>query len=87
MLAFCRSLALNLEGDKKESAPAKPEEEDDDDEYDIPDEIEDVIEELLCGLKDKETIIRWSAAKGEMMRCAQTVIILRLKSMWTELII
>ena len=81
MLAFCRSLALNLEGDKKESAPSKPEEEEDedDDEYDIPDEIEDVIEELLCGLKDKETIIRWSASKGEMMLCAQTVIILRLK--------
>ena len=33
-------------------------------EYDIPDQIEEVIEELLVGLRDKDTIVRWSAAKG-----------------------
>ncbi|XP_068615676.1 tubulin-specific chaperone D-like [Brachionichthys hirsutus] len=32
--------------------------------YDIPEEVETVIEHLLVGLKDKETIVRWSAAKG-----------------------
>ncbi|XP_051905785.1 tubulin-specific chaperone D isoform X1 [Hippocampus zosterae] len=32
--------------------------------YDIPEELETVIEHLLMGLKDKETIVRWSAAKG-----------------------
>ncbi|CAG2203358.1 TBCD [Mytilus edulis] len=37
---------------------------DEDEEYDIPDEIEDVIEHLLGGLRDKDTIVRWSAAKG-----------------------
>eukprot|EP01087_Luapelamoeba_hula_P025269 TRINITY_DN9952_c0_g1_i1.p1 TRINITY_DN9952_c0_g1~~TRINITY_DN9952_c0_g1_i1.p1 ORF type:complete len:1366 (-),score=225.40 TRINITY_DN9952_c0_g1_i1:17-4012(-) len=33
-------------------------------EYDIPAELEDVIEILLTGLRDKDTIVRWSAAKG-----------------------
>ena len=37
---------------------------DEDADYDIPDEIEDVIEELLCGLRDRDTVVRWSAAKG-----------------------
>ncbi|XP_048760810.2 tubulin-specific chaperone D-like [Ostrea edulis] len=32
--------------------------------YDIAEELEDVIEYLLSGLKDKDTIVRWSAAKG-----------------------
>ena len=40
-------------------------EDQEEDEYDVPDEIEDVIEELLCGLRDKETVVRWSAAKGK----------------------
>ena len=31
---------------------------------DVPESIEDVIEELLVGLKDKDTVVRWSAAKG-----------------------
>merc|ERR1719481_1266444 len=35
-----------------------------DEDYDIPDSIEEVIEELLTGLRDKDTIVRWSAAKG-----------------------
>ncbi|XP_076373668.1 LOW QUALITY PROTEIN: tubulin-specific chaperone D-like [Tachypleus tridentatus] len=32
--------------------------------YELPDEMEDIIEQLLCGLRDKDTVIRWSAAKG-----------------------
>lgn len=31
---------------------------------DIPDEMEDIIELLLNGLQDKDTIVRWSSAKG-----------------------
>ncbi|XP_063817074.1 tubulin-specific chaperone D [Pseudophryne corroboree] len=36
----------------------------DDEEYNISEEIENVVEQLLVGLKDKDTIVRWSAAKG-----------------------
>jgi len=37
---------------------------DSDGDYDIPEEVESVIERLLVGLKDQDTIVRWSAAKG-----------------------
>ncbi|NWR35105.1 TBCD protein, partial [Tachuris rubrigastra] len=64
----CRSLAANLQAQgavvqnqKREAAAAEA---DDDEEYDIPAEIENVVEQLLVGLKDKDTIVRWSAAKG-----------------------
>jgi HEAT repeat protein len=30
----------------------------------VPAEIEDIIEQLMLGLKDRDTIVRWSAAKG-----------------------
>ena len=60
-----RSLAINLTlgpvGENNEAGQEGVEEEED---YDIPDTIEEVIEELLVGLKDKDTIVRWSAAKG-----------------------
>ncbi|KAF4073649.1 hypothetical protein AMELA_G00245720 [Ameiurus melas] len=63
-----RSLAVNLGqlGSAGKVPDVKPDlgsmgsEED----YDIPEEVENVIEQLLMGLKDKETIVRWSAAKG-----------------------
>ncbi|XP_039246286.1 tubulin-specific chaperone D isoform X2 [Pipra filicauda] len=63
----CRSLAANLQAqgavvqNQKREAAAEA---DDDEEYDIPAEIENVVEQLLVGLKDKDTIVRWSAAKG-----------------------
>lgn len=38
--------------------------EDGDDDYDVPEELESVIELLLVPLRDKDTIVRWSAAKG-----------------------
>ncbi|XP_072036691.1 tubulin-specific chaperone D-like isoform X1 [Amphiura filiformis] len=63
-----RSLAENLEvagsdgkDGKQESTDVQMEEEE---EYDIPEEIEEIIDQLLAGLKDKDTIVRWSAAKG-----------------------
>ncbi|NWR47300.1 TBCD protein, partial [Regulus satrapa] len=65
-----RSLAANLQAQgaavhkqKREVAVAEADD-DDDEEYDIPGEIENVVEQLLVGLKDKDTIVRWSAAKG-----------------------
>lgn len=36
----------------------------DDDDQDIPQEVEDVVELLLCSLRDEDTVVRWSAAKG-----------------------
>ncbi|RMX50562.1 hypothetical protein pdam_00008755, partial [Pocillopora damicornis] len=32
--------------------------------YDVPEELEDIIEKLLTGLRDRDTVVRWSAAKG-----------------------
>uniref|UniRef100_A0A8D2ML96 Tubulin-specific chaperone D n=1 Tax=Zonotrichia albicollis TaxID=44394 RepID=A0A8D2ML96_ZONAL len=51
-----------VQNQKREVSPAEAD--DDDEEYDIPAEIENVVEQLLVGLKDKDTIVRWSAAKG-----------------------
>ncbi|XP_062930349.1 tubulin-specific chaperone D [Mobula hypostoma] len=67
-----RSLALNLQmagqsqpiNDIASRKKMELKAEDDDDDYDIPEEIENVIEQLLFGLKDRDTIVRWSAAKG-----------------------
>ncbi|XP_067938122.1 tubulin-specific chaperone D-like [Watersipora subatra] len=58
-----RSLAANLAGIASSAAPAAETVEEDED-YDVPEEIEEVIEHLLTSLKDKDTIVRWSAAKG-----------------------
>lgn len=30
-------------------------------------QVEDVIQQLLDGLRDKDTVVRWSAAKGELL--------------------
>ncbi|XP_069510643.1 tubulin-specific chaperone D isoform X2 [Ambystoma mexicanum] len=62
-----RSLAANLRVSIPNQATSIPEDSPTDDEgdgYDIPAEIENVVEQLLVGLKDKDTIVRWSAAKG-----------------------
>lgn len=63
-----RSLAANLSQSQLASAvePSSPdlETQNQEEDYDIPEEVENVIEQLLVGLKDKETIVRWSAAKG-----------------------
>ncbi|KAM9750004.1 tubulin-specific chaperone D isoform 2-T2 [Dama dama] len=62
----CRSLAESLQHSIQN--PREPmtqaETPDSDGEDDIPEEVESVIEQLLVGLKDKDTIVRWSAAKG-----------------------
>ncbi|XP_054462818.1 tubulin-specific chaperone D [Anoplopoma fimbria] len=63
-----RSLAANLSMSDSTSvataATPEVETQDMEEDYDIPEELETVIEHLLLGLKDKETIVRWSAAKG-----------------------
>uniref|UniRef100_A0A8C5THK5 Tubulin-specific chaperone D n=1 Tax=Malurus cyaneus samueli TaxID=2593467 RepID=A0A8C5THK5_9PASS len=64
----CRSLAANLQAQgaavQNQKREVAADEADDDEEYDIPAEIENVVGQLLIGLKDKDTIVRWSAAKG-----------------------
>ncbi|XP_012726480.2 tubulin-specific chaperone D isoform X1 [Fundulus heteroclitus] len=64
-----RSLTANLTathaaGAAGAAAAAEKEMQEEDEDYDIPEEVETVIEDLLIGLKDKETVVRWSAAKG-----------------------
>ncbi|XP_075941982.1 tubulin-specific chaperone D isoform X1 [Anarhichas minor] len=63
-----RSLAANLSASQSTTVSTAPtpeaEARDMEEDYDIPEEVETVIEHLLLGLKDKETIVRWSAAKG-----------------------
>ncbi|KAG2226582.1 hypothetical protein INT45_005068 [Circinella minor] len=71
-----RSLRQNLDEDDSSSTTKKAattttikedpmdiEEEDDNDEY-VSDNLETIIDILLNGLRDKDTIVRWSAAKG-----------------------
>ncbi|KAM6469790.1 tubulin-specific chaperone D isoform 2-T3 [Liasis olivaceus] len=65
-----RSLAANLQFSVGGPIPHKTENvavitgDEEEEEYDIPGEVENVIEQLLIGLKDKDTVVRWSAAKG-----------------------
>ncbi|XP_029015164.1 tubulin-specific chaperone D [Betta splendens] len=63
-----RSLAANLStpkpGGATDAVTPDVETQEKEEDYDIPEEVETVIEHLLVGLKDKETIVRWSAAKG-----------------------
>ncbi|KAF9171818.1 hypothetical protein BGX21_001107 [Mortierella sp. AD011] len=40
------------------------EETEDDENFEVPEAIENVIERLMNGLRDRDTIVRWSAAKG-----------------------
>ncbi|PHT59125.1 Tubulin-folding cofactor D [Capsicum baccatum] len=37
---------------------------DEEDDMDVPDIVEEIIELLLSGLRDTDTVVRWSAAKG-----------------------
>nr|XP_045015131.1 tubulin-specific chaperone D [Jaculus jaculus] len=64
----CRSLAANLQlsahGRSKQKLLSDSVTSDGDEDYDVPEGVESVIEQLLVGLKDKDTVVRWSAAKG-----------------------
>jgi len=59
-------LISNADGQQTKPLPSEADAEDEDD-YEIPDEIEEIIDELLTGLRSSETIIRWSAAKGNFL--------------------
>ncbi|XP_071813950.1 tubulin-specific chaperone D-like [Apostichopus japonicus] len=59
-----RSLAENLKANGMGDTVPKVKEEDLDEDYDVPEQVEDVIEKLLVGLRDTDTVVRWSAAKG-----------------------
>ncbi|XP_074200185.1 tubulin-specific chaperone D isoform X2 [Camelus bactrianus] len=62
----CRSLAASLQpcAQSPRELGTQAESPDSDGEDDVPEEVESVIEQLLVGLKDKDTVVRWSAAKG-----------------------
>ncbi|CAN9505641.1 unnamed protein product [Ophioblennius macclurei] len=59
-----RSLTANLSMSQSSAVSLDTDMQEQEEDYDIPEEVETVIEHLLVGLKDKETIVRWSAAKG-----------------------
>ncbi|RCI04360.1 hypothetical protein CU098_011555 [Rhizopus stolonifer] len=59
-----RSLKHNLEGDTVTSITSSREDDDEEDDEDISENLEVIIEILLNGLRDKDTIVRWSSAKG-----------------------
>ncbi|KAJ3162190.1 hypothetical protein HDU88_007113 [Geranomyces variabilis] len=68
-----RSLERNLVGTAKGScAPAQGStyiadpgaDHDDEEDFDVPEELDSIVEILLNGLRDRDTIVRWSAAKG-----------------------
>ncbi|KAG2760722.1 Tubulin-specific chaperone D [Phytophthora cactorum] len=68
-----RSLELNMQSlglatsNTVTSTPSLPQDSsggDDDDAFEVVEELEQIVEALLCGLRDKDTVVRWSAAKG-----------------------
>ncbi|KNE71279.1 hypothetical protein AMAG_20325 [Allomyces macrogynus ATCC 38327] len=61
-----RSLQKNVQGanDMEVDSGVEGSEEDEDEEDEVPEEIEQILHVLLNGLRDKDTIVRWSAAKG-----------------------
>ncbi|XP_064071358.1 tubulin-specific chaperone D [Vanessa tameamea] len=60
-----RSLTVTLGGSTAAAGDTEPmTTPPDDDDQDIPQEVEDVVELLLCSLRDEDTVVRWSAAKG-----------------------
>ncbi|EQC36821.1 hypothetical protein SDRG_05653 [Saprolegnia diclina VS20] len=61
-----RSLEVNLNlagGAPTPQAPTVTNNNDDED-FEVPEELEQVVDVLLCGLRDRDTVVRWSAAKG-----------------------
>ena len=68
-----RSLLQNIGGTQENGgkqigahavAEAGDTQKDDIDDIEIPEQLEDIVEQLLVGLRDRDTIVRWSAAKG-----------------------
>jgi len=67
-----RSLLDNLKktgaaaaaGAMEEEGGGEEEEEEEEEAEEVPEDLEEIVEELLSGLRDRDTIVRWSAAKG-----------------------
>ena len=61
-----RSLAENLKSKSatNENNSAQTEVAEEEIDFEVPEETEEVVGQLLGCLKDKDTIVRWSAAKG-----------------------
>ncbi|KAG0714956.1 Tubulin-specific chaperone D [Chionoecetes opilio] len=63
-----RSLAINVHGDRTEHLQGnvgdKNTEEEEEEDEEVGEDMEEVIDYLLQGLKDQDTVVRWSAAKG-----------------------
>ncbi|KAJ8522848.1 hypothetical protein ON010_g17648 [Phytophthora cinnamomi] len=62
---FCHGLTA---GNTVASTPTRlqdaSDDDEDDDTFEVVEELEQIVEVLLCGLRDKDTVVRWSAAKG-----------------------
>uniref|UniRef100_UPI00358F20B0 tubulin-specific chaperone D isoform X2 n=1 Tax=Myxine glutinosa TaxID=7769 RepID=UPI00358F20B0 len=60
-----RCLLDNLRGPRKEPEVCATYPETREEDYEeVPEDVEEIIEQLLLGLKDKDTDVRWTAAKG-----------------------
>ena len=55
---------LREEGELPPRAEQAPEGREEDEGVEVPEELEDIVDALLCGLRDRDTVVRWSAAKG-----------------------
>ena len=59
-----RSLEQTLAATVTTETVAKDNGSEEDEDFDIPEEVEEILGVLLTGLKDKDRIVRWSSAKG-----------------------
>ena len=64
LLTNLSSTTLPKKGEDLKENKTKDVEEEEEEETAMAEEIEDVIDLLLSGLKDADTVVRWSAAKG-----------------------
>ena len=51
-------------------------EEGEEEEFEVAEEVEEILGMVLAGLKDKDTIVRWSAAKGCVLYTCNTCMLL-----------
>ncbi|CAJ1977590.1 unnamed protein product [Sphenostylis stenocarpa] len=54
----------NLGVNEKDSNSNEMSDREEDEDMDVPENVEEIIEILLSGLRDMDTVVRWSAAKG-----------------------
>ncbi|OQR90902.1 tubulin-specific chaperone D, partial [Thraustotheca clavata] len=59
-----RSLEVNLNVSAPATTSTSNQFDENDEDFEVPEELEQVVDVLLCGLRDRDTVVRWSAAKG-----------------------